>query len=832
MTLLVPPEGPKTAKIALVGEAPGAMEVVLGRPFVGPAGDLLNRLLNNAGILRQECYITNVVKEKPPGNDIGTFIKFGTKNVTTTTEYNRYERELWQELSEVQANVIVPLGRVALYALTRYFDIGKRRGSILEGSVVSHRKVLGTIHPASALREYLDQWLILHDLVRAKEESVSPKLNLPLRNLYIEPNYEEILAYLERCQRASIVSFDIEVVNLEISCLAFALSPTDAMCIPFVGQDGHDYMDPVQEATVWCSIAEVLSNPQITKVGQNMNFDKTFVHNRYGIQLRPFEDTMVAHALLWPDFPKGLDFICAHYTREPYYKDEGKKYFRIGNTMENFWLYNAKDAVVTLEAWYGLLADLQKNNLYETYRFQTDLIESLSFMQEHGVLVDKEGLEAVRERAILRITDLTTQLQDLVGYEINPASPKQLVKLFYEEKRIKPYVSRTTGKPTTDESALKRLARKDIPEARLLLTIRKLSKLVGTYYNVSLTPSSRISSSYNPVGTTTGRLSSSETIFGIGTNMQNIPSVMKRFMLADPGYIAFKLDLAQAENRLVAYIAPEPNMIDAFERGLDIHSQTAGLIFNKPIYEVSRVEGSSSLGDGTKSERDWGKRANHALNYGLGYRKFALTHEMPETQARALVEAYHRAYPGIRNSYFVWVQSQLKRDRTLTTPFGRRRRFLGRWDEDLFRTAYAFTPQSTVGEKINRHGVAFIYQRQDLFKDVTLLNQIHDSVEFQLPTTLPFKDIARILLQIRASLEQSIQWKTYSITIPADCSMGFNFADMVKVDWFANNSVESLAEKLEDYLDEARELLERKEPVDKKVEEVEAFDETLALDDR
>ncbi len=178
-------EGPITScKIALIGEAPGSEEELTGRPFVGAAGHLLDQLLSNTGLLRAQCYITNVVKERPPGNDISKFINFTTRGARTTPDYDRYEKELCDELNSCSANVLVPLGRVSLYATTRLSEISKYRGSILRArECLNHRKVVPTLHPSAALRQYLWRWFIIHDLMKAAVEGEFPDVRLPQRNI-------------------------------------------------------------------------------------------------------------------------------------------------------------------------------------------------------------------------------------------------------------------------------------------------------------------------------------------------------------------------------------------------------------------------------------------------------------------------------------------------------------------------------------------------------------------------------------------------------------------------------------------------------------------------
>jgi len=164
-------KGPKDCKIAIVGEAPGSTEMKLGEPFVGSSGKLLNNLLSTAGIIRSRCFITNVIKEQPYKNNIKIFIDLSKKAVKETPEYHNYVKILKKELDSCDANVIVAVGAVPLYALCGERGIIKRRGSMYESTLLPGRKVIPTIHPAAALRQYLFQHYILYDLIRVKRES-------------------------------------------------------------------------------------------------------------------------------------------------------------------------------------------------------------------------------------------------------------------------------------------------------------------------------------------------------------------------------------------------------------------------------------------------------------------------------------------------------------------------------------------------------------------------------------------------------------------------------------------------------------------------------------
>jgi DNA polymerase-1 len=430
-------------------------------------------------------------------------------------------------------------------------------------------------------------------------------------------------------------------------------------------------------------------------------------------------------------------------------------------------------------AWPEMYKDLESLDNLETYYQRISLTESLMYMQERGILMRKEGLDEASKDSDDRIKELTIRLQEMAGFPINPNSPKQLADYFYNVLGHKPYKQKGTRRVTTDQTALKRLARKGVAEATFVLEIRREAKAKGTYYDVLLDPDSRLRCSFNPVGAAdTGRLSSSKTIFGGGANLQNQTKQMKKLMLADPGMIAYNIDLAQAENRVVAYIAPDQRMIEAFEEGRDIHSQTAGLILGKDPSEVSDDPKTCSIGSGEFSERFWGKKANHGLNYGLTYKGFALIDEIPENEAKWIVERYHQAYPGVRE-YHGWVKARLSESRILTTPLGRHRLFIKAWGDSLWKEGYAFIPQSTVGEMIALWGVKFIY---DSFHEVDLLNTVHDSVAFQIPLSLSWDKHISILDSIVTSLSRPIQWEDREFSIPCDVSMGLNLGDMTEMD--------------------------------------------------
>lgn len=807
---IVPPKGPKDAKIALVAEQPGRSEVSRPHrgPLTGPAGRELDDRFHTADIIRGEVYLTNVIKDldKP----LKAYIDISRGGPKVSKEGRMYIECLEEELSQVKSNVIIAMGNVALFALCSRIGITNWRGSVIESTLLPGRKVVPTIHTSTVIppkNVHLNKHLISLDLKRAKAESRYPEIRRKPRKIIVEPSYHHMRSFLKRCydigKRGIIIDYDIEVVNEELSCISFANSPEEGMSIPFFCSSG-DYLTVEQEAEIMLDIAAILEDPSIPKRGQNNFFDAWFDLRKYGIRLAgDFHDTMIAQKILFPDYRVRLEFITTMYTDIPFYKADGKKWMKVGGPWKGFWEYNVRDSLATAEAHPKQVYDLQRQGNIETYDRQRKLVYPLLYMSEHGIKVDVEGMMQEKDRNERNISETEQKLWDMTGYQINYNSSPQMQHYFYELKGHKPYTKKNSkGQwvPTVDETALKRLSRKGFKEARLITELRSLKKRGSTYLDINkVDKDGRFRSNYNAAGTKTGRLASSETIFDTGGNQQNWPHDLLRYLTADEGYILYSPDLSQIENRIVAYVGRIIQMIEAFESGRDVHRLTASLIFNKPYDMISSEEGSCSLGDGRHSERDWGKKANHALNYDYGYKNFSLKFEISETQGKWVVARYHRVYPGVRDNYQALVRAQLSKDRTVTNLFGRKRLFLGRWGDELFKDAYAQIPQSTTADKINEQGLNYTYYNQHWFRELELLTQIHDSMPFQLPISLPWDKHAEMIIRLKSSLETPLVWHDREFVVPVDVTMGLNMCKDDGVELKHKDfppSVAALAEKL------------------------------------
>lgn len=428
----------------------------------------------------------------------------------------------------------------------------------------------------------------------------------------------------------------------------------------------------------------------------------------------------------------------------------------------NFKEYGALDAACTLEIRNGFWDDM--DIFRNAYDRTVSLFPALMYMQTRGVKVNKTNLDETKLEILADEKSKQAELDELCGRHLNVASSAQCQDYFYGTLGIKPYLNKQ-GRPTVDDMALQRLVRgvagrPGLRQAKLVQEIRGLRKLYGTYLDIEFDADGRMRGSYNPRGTKFGRLSSSKTIFGTGTNFQNLPDEFKKFLVADDGYCFLEVDKRQAEWVVVAYASGDAAMIAAIEAGIDVHTATAMEMFkvdasvvkidHKLCAHVTNADEIKRLRmedpvlsklwtpgwPRSMSLRQCGKKSNHGLNYDEGPNGFAMINEIEIAEAKKIVDMYHRIYPGIR----IWYESvkmELKRNnRILRNCFGRAVRFMGQWGDDLWKSAYSMIPQSTVVDSLNE-GMERIYESETLCGvggfNGDVLAQVHDSVLMQFP---------------------------------------------------------------------------------------------------
>lgn len=328
-------------KIAIVGEAYGEHEERVRLPFIGPAGNELTRMLEEAGIRRSDCYLTNVFNLRPTGNDISTLCcnkaedRSGlpplVKGKYIRVEYMEHLNRLRDELNQEAPNLVIALGNTACWALLRNTGIANIRGTITAGVLTSH-KVLPTYHPAAILRQWDLRHVTILDLMKARFEAEFPEIRRPQRTVYIDPSLHDIRWFInEYLRSARRIAIDIETIGNQITCIGFAPSPSVALVIPFIDHrlnhinQGSYWPGPGTECMAWELVKEICALPA-EKVFQNGLYDLRFLWQSYGIICRNVKhDTMLMHHALQPESLKGLGFLGSVYTNEASWKLMNRK---------------------------------------------------------------------------------------------------------------------------------------------------------------------------------------------------------------------------------------------------------------------------------------------------------------------------------------------------------------------------------------------------------------------------------------------------------------------------------------------------------------------------
>ena len=793
-------EGPRNAKIVIVGESPGTKEVQIGRPFLGGAGELLNRALSNAGLDRAEIFATNLCHVQPPGNKFEWFHKKANRS-----HYEFGVMRLLLDLMAIRPNLVIALGTEPLFALTERKGITKWRGSILPCTLVPGLKVIGTYHPASALRTYTQKAMIEFDLRRAAEQRFSPHIRYPSRwlllpsstwsrpglvweNMNLMPDHEKIAAEM---LKAEWLAVDIECYqkadgSWEMACCGFSDRPDRALVL--------DWKIPSQRALI-----KMLCESPVAKVLQNGTFDATVLADN-GIKLECFAwDTMLGHHTLLPEcasgeddlsnlrakrknvntFKKGLAFQTSFYTEEPFYKDDGKVWQKTGDEMM-FHRYNGLDCCVTREIRDVQWEQIVKRKLTGVFVHEMSLVRPLMRMTARGIRIDMKMRADLRKRFEADIVRMAEELTKVAGGEVNVKSSKQAQEFLYGKLGLPVQYNKKTGRPTADKFAVSALAQKHKHPVLLgLLRIRERRDFIERYLDAVVDADGRMRCAFEITGTNTGRLSSRQSLYGSGTNLQNIPArradgrLIRRLFIADPGKVLLYPDYSQAEARLVAHLARCTKLIELFDDPTrDVHSENAARIFNISLDKV----GKDSL------ERFLAKQGVHAGNYGQGPADMAarINAETEVTGISVTVadcagiqSRVHAIYPEVRENYWRETETELKRSRKLTSPFGRERVFYDRWDDKLLRTAYAYKPQSAVGDLCCK-ALVKVFHELELGKPewgVELFLNVHDALLLQCNR----ENVAEVSEAVQECMRIPVPINGKDVYIPTDVKVGLNW---------------------------------------------------------
>jgi DNA polymerase I len=516
----------------------------------------------------------------------------------------------------------------------------------------------------------------------------------------------KLAALVSVLEKASLIAFDTETTSTdqmlgELVGISLAVDDKTGYYVPVghhAGQapEGMLFAMPDDEqpvgaqlpmSRVLAALRPALTNPAIPKVAHNANYD-CVVLGRYGIEVAPLAfDTMIAEWLRGdPSANLGLKKLVAfelklQMTEISELLGSGKKQITMAQVaIEKAAPYAAADAVCTYRLETTLRPKLQAvgDKAWRIFQeMEMPLVPVLTAMERAGVLIDTEELARQSAQLEAQMRVLQEQIYDNAGGygEFNINSPKQLNDVLFGKLGIdKKGLKGTTHGVSTDAATLEMLADKnpDLPILGLILEYRELSKLKGTYIDalpqLVHPQTGRVHTDFNQTGASSGRLSSSNP------NLQNIPirteagRKIRAAFIAPPGHVLLSVDYSQVELRIAAHIAAErygdTALLEAFEQGQDIHATTASIVYGIPMSEV------------TKQHRNFAKRVNFGILYGMG--AFRLTRESSMTHAEAtrFIDTYFARIPGVKR--YIDDTKQMMRDQGyVETLFGRRRVFTG-----------------------------------------------------------------------------------------------------------------------------------------------------------
>lgn len=328
----VPSTGPLNARIFVLAEAPGSEESARGTPLVGPSGWELRKMLNMVGLDIKDTYRANVFSRQPSGNNLhlyGTddpahqYRDLGALAANPITYLHRSHlhelQRLYDEITTVSPNLILALGNTATWALGLGIGISALRGSLHltpEGLLPQRLKVLPTFHPSLVLRQWDQRTIVLNDLEKAVNASLTPDLNLDSALLWLEPTLADLEEFDRRYMGpARVCACDIETRRGQITCISFAPSPDVSLAIPFwvAGASPNYWPTPQAEGQAWGYVRRWLERRDLVKVFQNGLYDLQYLR----AHCRPTncsEDTLLAHHSLYSELNKGLGFLGSIYT--------------------------------------------------------------------------------------------------------------------------------------------------------------------------------------------------------------------------------------------------------------------------------------------------------------------------------------------------------------------------------------------------------------------------------------------------------------------------------------------------------------------------------------
>jgi DNA polymerase-1 len=586
------------------------------------------------------------------------------------------------------------------------------------------------------------------------------------------PSYELVTTtdalsrWIDEARSQGFIAIDTETTSLNASSaslvgVALATAPGKACYIPLrhvapasegAAQGGLDFagdaevaetvmLEQMDEVDSLSLLRGLCADPSILKIGHNLKYDAHVLslEQNGGLSLTPVDDTMCLSYVLDAGRTErhGLDYLALSLLdiQTIKYQDvcgKGAKQISFAEVSpEAACTYASEDADITLRLWTMLKPRLAREGMSSVYeRLERPLIPILAHMEAAGIKVDTQLLHGLSQDFAGRIQILEGEIHQLAGETFNIASPKQLGEILFEKLGYEGGKKSKTGAFSTGADILEDMAENGVEIARKVLDYRQLAKLKSTYTDALMASvnnrTGRVHTSFSMVGASTGRLSSSDP------NLQNIPirtqegRQIRGAFIARPGCKLISADYSQIELRLVAHVAQEKTMLEAFRNGVDIHAQTASEVFGVPLDQMDAET----------------RRRSKAINFGIvyGISAFGLSRQLsiPQSEARDYIATYLDRFPGIR-TYMNDAREFAREHLYVETLFGRRIHIeqIGASNQAMRgfseRQAINAPIQGSAADIIKRAMICLPAElaAQGLAADMLL--QVHDELIFEVP---------------------------------------------------------------------------------------------------
>ncbi len=531
-------------------------------------------------------------------------------------------------------------------------------GSVVQGNL------FGEAAPPTAMRKSAAPPLPSHSVAEHSIENTDHKYELV-------DSKEGRAKLIKLLHSQKSFCFDTETTGIdantaELVGIAFSTKPHEGFYVP-IPADQKEAQSIVDE------FKPVLENENISKIGQNIKYD-ALILKWYNIEVKgKYFDTMLAHYLLEPELRHNMDYLAETYLKyQPVsittlIGKKGKNQLSMRDIpVEKVVDYASEDADITFQLKNYLAPKLKEEGLQKLYdTIEEPLVNVLVEMEYNGINLNVDFLEKYGKELGEKIVAAEKAIYEEAGTPFNISSPKQVGEVLFGKMEI-PYRWRKTktGQYSTDETKLSELA-ETYPFVGSILKYRGLTKLKSTYVDslprLVNPKTGRIHSSFNQALAATGRLSSNNP------NMQNIPirtpegaKVREAFIPKDDDHILLAADYSQIELRVIAEISGDEAMLEAFQKGQDIHAATAARVFGVPIEEV------------TKEQRYRAKTVNFSVIYGAGATNLSRQLDIKRKEATELINNYFAQYSGLK-TYMDTIVEDARQNGYVMTLMGRRR---------------------------------------------------------------------------------------------------------------------------------------------------------------